>query len=73
VFTLRRVYGLSQREVADRLGIAESTVEKHMAKGFLIMLDLFRHGGNEASHPSSSRSGKNGTRRFDVRKDRLPD
>jgi RNA polymerase sigma factor (sigma-70 family) len=70
VFTLRRVYGLTQREVADRLGIAESTVEKHMAKGFLIMLDLFRHGGNEASHPSSSRSGKN---RFDVRKDRSPD
>jgi RNA polymerase sigma-70 factor (ECF subfamily) len=73
VFTLRRVHGLSQREVADRLGIAESTVEKHMSRGFLIMLELFQHGGNDTAHPSSSRSGKNGIRTFDVRKDRSPD
>jgi RNA polymerase sigma factor (sigma-70 family) len=32
-FILRKVYGLSQRDVAKRLGIAESTVEKHIAKG----------------------------------------
>jgi len=56
VFTLRRVYGLSQREVADRLGLAESTVEKHMAKGFLIMSEFYGHGGNAPSHPS--RPGK---------------
>ncbi len=52
VFTLRRVYGLSQREVASRLGLAESTVEKHMAKGFLIMSEFHSHGGNAPSHPS---------------------
>src|ERR1700710_3096924 len=69
VFTLRRVYGLSQREVAEKLGLAESTVEKHMARGFLIMLEQFGYGGNETAHPSSSRSGKNGIRTFDVRKD----
>ena len=32
-FVLMKVYGLSQQEVAARLGISESTVEKHVAKG----------------------------------------
>src|ERR1700742_2438627 len=70
VFTLRRVHGLSQREVAQQLGLSESTVEKHMARGFLIMLELSGHGGNDTSHPSSSRPRKNGTFRFDGKKDR---
>ncbi|HVW75613.1 MAG TPA: sigma-70 family RNA polymerase sigma factor [Rhizomicrobium sp.] len=73
VFTLRRVHGLSQREVAQRLGLSESTVEKHMARGFLIMLELAGHGGNDASHSSSSRPRKNGTFRFDGKKDRASD
>lgn len=32
VLVLRKVYGLSQREVAARLDISVSTVEKHLAK-----------------------------------------
>lgn len=32
VFTLRRVYGLSQREIAIRLGISEQTVEQVLAR-----------------------------------------
>ena len=71
VFTLRRVHGLSQREVAERLGLSESTVEKHMARGFLIMLELY--GGKEPSHPSSSRSRKNRSFGFDDKKDRASD
>lgn len=54
VFTLRRIEGLSQREVAERLNLSESTVEKHMAKGFRLMMDWFGRGGNwqgDASKP----------------------
>lgn len=46
VFVLRRIEGLSQREVARRLQLAESTVEKHMSRGFLLLADLFGRGGN---------------------------
>jgi RNA polymerase sigma-70 factor (ECF subfamily) len=34
-FLLRKVYGLSQREVASRLGVSEGTVEKHLAKAMV--------------------------------------
>ena len=34
-FLLRKVYGLSQQEVARYLRISESTVEKHIAKGLV--------------------------------------
>ena len=33
VMTLRKVYGVSQKEIAARIGISESTVEKHVATG----------------------------------------
>jgi RNA polymerase sigma factor (sigma-70 family) len=33
VFLLRKIEGLSHRQIAERLGIAVSTVEKHIAKG----------------------------------------
>lgn len=32
VFTLRRIYGLSQREIASHLGISEATVEQQIAR-----------------------------------------
>lgn len=35
-FILRKIYGLSQQEIARELGIAESTVEKHIARGLLL-------------------------------------
>lgn len=37
VFRLRKVDGLSQRDVAQRLGLAESTVEKHMARAVRLL------------------------------------
>jgi RNA polymerase sigma factor (sigma-70 family) len=59
VFILRRVEGLSQREVAQRLGLAESTVEKHMARGIRLLMDVFGRGGRtpaESSKTSNQRA-----------------
>ena len=36
VFTLRKVYGLSQKEIAAELRISENTVEQHLAKGMRL-------------------------------------
>jgi RNA polymerase sigma-70 factor (ECF subfamily) len=45
VFLLRRVYDLSQREVAAQLGLSERTVENHIAKAAVDCSDYMRvHG-----------------------------
>jgi RNA polymerase sigma-70 factor (ECF subfamily) len=36
VFVLHKVYGMSHEEIAERLGIAPSTIQKHIAKGLLL-------------------------------------
>jgi RNA polymerase sigma factor (sigma-70 family) len=45
VFLLRKVQGLSQNEVAERLGISPSTVEKHVAAGLLRTSQYLRDRG----------------------------
>jgi RNA polymerase sigma-70 factor (ECF subfamily) len=39
VVILRRVYGYSQREVAEKMGIKEETVESQMAKAMRVLTD----------------------------------
>ncbi len=46
VVWLRRVEHLSQRETAERLGISEKTVEKHIAKGMRLIAGYFYGGGD---------------------------
>lgn len=55
VFMLRKVHGLSQQAVAERLGISPSTVEKHVASGLLKCSEYLRLRGYEVS-------GRDGTK-----------
>lgn len=40
VFVLKKVYGYSQREIAKELGLSESTVQKHVARGMRLCAEL---------------------------------
>lgn len=58
-FVMRRVHGYSQREIAQRMDISESTVEKHIAKGLALVIERFAHGGNLPSEsPKEVKPGK---------------
>lgn len=46
VFILRKVQGLSQRQVAERLGLSESTIEKHLIKALGILTKAVGRSGN---------------------------
>jgi RNA polymerase sigma factor (sigma-70 family) len=41
VVTLRKVYGLSQKEIAAYFNISENTVEQHLVKGVRALLNNF--------------------------------
>ncbi|MEL1263346.1 sigma-70 family RNA polymerase sigma factor [Pseudoxanthomonas putridarboris] len=45
-FVLRRVHDLPQREIATRMGLSESTVEKHIARGIRWLGEWAANGGN---------------------------
>ncbi|MGH8186379.1 MAG: RNA polymerase sigma factor [Steroidobacteraceae bacterium] len=47
VFTLRRVYGWSQREIAGHFGISVSTVENHLVKAVRRCTQQLSHGGTQ--------------------------
>lgn len=52
-FVLRRVHGLPQRQIATRMNLSESTVEKHIARGVRFLIDWFGHGGKAGSQTST--------------------
>jgi RNA polymerase sigma factor (sigma-70 family) len=52
--TLRKLYGLSQREIAERLSISESTVEKHVAYGVRLCAERMFAKRGEVSKPGAA-------------------
>ncbi len=46
-FILKKVYGLSRKEIATYMGIAESTVQKHIAKGVLLCAEYLQNAETE--------------------------
>lgn len=64
-FLLRRVEGLSQKEVAGKLGISVKTVEKYMARSVRFLIQTYGRGGGSGSQVS-----KDGGKEDGVDKDR---
>lgn len=48
IFELRKVDGFSQREVADRMGVPEHTVENDVVKGLRLILKAMAEGDERA-------------------------
>lgn len=55
VFILRKIHGLSQKEIAARLNLAESTVEKHVGKALAVLTAKIGRGGIRRLESSSHR------------------
>jgi RNA polymerase sigma-70 factor (ECF subfamily) len=49
VYLMRKVYGMPHKEIAERLGIATSTVEKHLLKGVEACDRFIRERSQETS------------------------
>jgi RNA polymerase sigma-70 factor (ECF subfamily) len=58
-FLLRRVEGLSQKEVAEKLGISVKTVEKYMARSVRFLIQTYGRGGDRGSQVSKEVKGRN--------------
>ncbi len=65
VVWLRRVGDLPQREVAQRMGISEKTVEKHLAKGMLLLASHFHGDDGDAVPAAREAEGRHGRRHAD--------
>lgn len=57
-FVLRRVKGLPQREIAARMRISENTVETHISRGVLFLIDWFGRSGNNRPQASKTSNAK---------------
>jgi RNA polymerase sigma factor (sigma-70 family) len=66
VFRLRKIEGLSQREVAQRLGLPEHSVENDVGKGLKLILKAIAEGGQaQDALPDVERDERNRDSRSD--------
>ena len=54
VFLLKKVYGMSQKDIAEYIGLSQSTVEKHVAKGLLQCSLYLQQLVNSDAEPATS-------------------
>jgi RNA polymerase sigma-70 factor (ECF subfamily) len=54
VFLLKKVYGMSQKDIAEYIGLSQSTVEKHVAKGLLQCSIYLQNLGNTDNDSNQS-------------------
>ncbi len=66
VFVLRKIHDLPQREVAQRLGVSEGTVEKQVQKGLKVLTVLLGRGGNSPRQASKVKNPRNLIRKSDA-------
>jgi len=57
-FLLRRVENLSQKEVAEKLGISVKTVEKYMTQSVRFLIRTYGRGGMSGSQVSKKKEGE---------------
>jgi len=58
-FLLKKVYGLSQKNIARYLKVSENTVEKHIAKGLLLCARRIREIDSESNSIRARSRGSN--------------
>lgn len=57
IFELRKIEGLSQREIARRLGVTETIVENDVARGLRLILQAIAEGEGEAAEVGRTEQG----------------
>lgn len=58
VFILKKVYGLSQLEIAGYLGVSPRTVEKHVEKGMFLTTEYLLSHGHSAGDADATHDGR---------------
>ena len=56
VFVMRRILGLSHKEIAERLQISENTIEKMLTVALQLITEAFKRGGSFRARTSMKRA-----------------